>query len=573
MTLFHAIRRHLWLAVLFGIASNLLVLTPTLYLLQVYDRVLPSRSIETLAMLVVFIVIALAMMLAVDVVRTRLLADLGRQITGRLDRLALVARIDGQARRVTQPGLATLQDVSSLRHFLSGTGLIALLDLPWLLFYLALMFAFHWALGLISVVSAASLVGLTLLNDRMTSGRVRVYTGHQRETEQFLAQISRNAEIVMTLGMEAAMTDAWVARRRIDLDAEAAVTGTSSLNRSISRTLRQWIQVVMMGAGAWLVINQVATGGIMLATTILLGKALAPVEQLLGSWKQLVEVRQAWERLDALWRRPAVANRVELPRPVGQLTVEALSFGSATPGDPRGRLLLRGIQFALQPGELLVVVGASASGKSTLLRVLAGLWAPQAGAVRLDGSNIVQWPRERLGRFLGYVPQDVELFAGTVAGNIARNPDPAAQDAQAIVHAAQRARVHELILGLPNGYETQIGESGETLSGGQRQAIALARALYGDPRLVLLDEPNSSLDSDGERALNGALAQLKRDGVTVVVVTHRQAVLSIADRVMLMRNGEVECFGSREEVEAWVKSRTRPARPGPGNALREVAPS
>ncbi|RQH02743.1 type I secretion system permease/ATPase [Paraburkholderia dinghuensis] len=573
MTLFHAIRRHLWLAVLFGIASNLLVLTPTLYLLQVYDRVLPSRSLETLAMLIVFMVIALAMMLAVDVVRARLLADLGRQVTDRLDQLALAARIDGQARRTAQPGLATLQDVSSLRHFLSGSGLIALLDLPWLVLYLAMMFAFHWVLGLISVLSAALLAGLTVLNDRMTRRRVRLYTTHQRETEQFLAQISRNAEIVAALGMEAAMTGAWSARRRIDMDAEAAVTDTSSSNRSISRVLRQWIQVVMMGAGAWLVINQAATGGVMLATTLLLGKALAPVEQLLGSWKQLVEVRQAWSRLDALWRRPPAASRVDLPTPAGRLTVEALSFSSATQADPRGRLLLRGIQFALQPGQLLVIVGASASGKSTLLRLLAGLWTPQAGAVRLDGANIAQWPRERLGRFLGYVPQDVELFAGTVAGNIARNPDPAARDAEAIVRAAQRARVHELILGLPNGYETQIGESGETLSGGQRQAIALARALYGDPRLVLLDEPNANLDADGERALNAALAQLKRDGVTVVVVTHRQAVLSIADRVMLMRNGEIECFGSREEVEAWVKSRTRPARPEPGKALQEATAS
>ncbi|NML31464.1 ATP-binding cassette domain-containing protein [Paraburkholderia sp. G-4-1-8] len=397
MTLFHAIRRHLWLAVLFGIASNLLVLTPTLYLLQVYDRVLPSRSLETLAMLIVFMVIALAMMMAVDMVRTRLLADLGRQLADRLDRLALAAKIDGQARRIAQPGLATLQDVSSLRHFLSGTGLIALLDLPWLLFYLALMFAFHWTLGLIAVFSAVLLGGLTLLNDRLTRERVRLYTGHQRETEQFLAQINRNAEIVVALGMESAMTDAWSARRRIDMDAEAAVTGTSSSNRSISRVLRQWIQVVMMGAGAWLVINQIATGGVMLATTILLGKALAPVEQLLGSWKQLVEVRQAWGRLDALWRRPSAVNRVELPRPAGRLTVEALSFSSGSSGNSRGRLLLRNVQFGLQPGHLLVIVGASASGKSTLLRVLTGLWAPQVGEVRLDGSSIAQWPRERLG--------------------------------------------------------------------------------------------------------------------------------------------------------------------------------
>jgi ABC-type protease/lipase transport system fused ATPase/permease subunit len=230
-------------------------------------------------------------------------------------------------------------------------------------------------------------------------------------------------------------------------------------------------------------------------------------------------------------------------------------------------MLLKGIQFALTPGQLLVVVGSSASGKSTLLRLLAGLWEPLSGTVRLDGADIAQWPRDSLSRFLGYVPQDVELFSGTVAGNIARNPDPAAADAQAIVRAAQRAHVHELILGLPGGYETEIGEAGETLSGGQRQAVALARALYGDPALVLLDEPNAHLDVDGERLLNNALLQLKQDGVTVVVVSHRQSVLSIADRVMLMRSGQIEAFGTRDQVEAWLRSRAKPAGP-PASQLR-----
>jgi ABC-type protease/lipase transport system fused ATPase/permease subunit len=259
---------------------------------------------------------------------------------------------------------------------------------------------------------------------------------------------------------------------------------------------------------------------------------------------------------------------------VGRLTVEALSFSSRSVNNQRGRLLLNGIQFAQEPGQLLVVVGSSASGKSTLLRLLAGLWQPQSGTVRLDGADIAQWPRETLGRYLGYVPQYVELFSGSVAGNIARNSDPASRDAQAIVLAAQRAGVHDLILRLPDGYETDIGDSGETLSGGQRQAVALARALYGDPRLVLLDEPNASLDADGERRLNAALLRLKRDGVTVVVVTHRQAVLAIADRVMMMRGGQTECFGTRDQVEAYVRARSQPVGPASGNdSRREITAS
>ncbi|HEY3598301.1 MAG TPA: type I secretion system permease/ATPase [Paraburkholderia sp.] len=561
MTMLHAIRRHLWFTAFFGVASNLLVLAPTLYMLQVYDRVLPSRSLETLAMLMVFMGIALLTMLGVDIARNRLLANLGRQLSDRLDRLALAARIDTQARRVPRPDLATSQDVAALRAFLSGPGVVAFLDMPWLVVYLGLMFAFHWSLGLIAVVSAVLLVALTLLNDRMTRESVRAYTARQRETDQLYSQISRNAEVVTALGMNDAMIDAWSARRHIDIDAQAAATDISALNRNIGKTVRQAIQVVTMGAGAWLVINQFATGGVMLATTILLGKALAPVEQMLGSWKQFSEVRQSWSRLDALYRGPRAPRPVELPRPTGRLTVEALSFSGRSAGDPRGRMVLKGIQFLLEPGQLLVIVGSSASGKSTLLRLLAGLWQPHTGAVRLDGADIARWPRDALGRFLGYVPQDVELFAGTVAGNIARNPHPANDDAAAIVQAAQRARVHNMILGLPNGYETEIGESGAALSGGQRQAVALARALYGDPRLVLLDEPNANLDADGERLLNGALLQLKRDGVTVVVVTHRQTVLSIADRVMLMRSGQIDCFGTREQVETWVRSRAKPAGP------------
>jgi len=558
-SILHAVRRHLVAAASFGVASNLLVLAPTLYMLQVYDRVLPSRSIETLVMLIVFMCIALSMMLCVDVVRARILSHLAREIGDRLDRLALAARVEMQARRESAHALANPSDIAALRSFLSGAGVIALMDLPWLVFYLFIMFLFHWSLGLIAMSSTVLLVGLALVNDRLTEASIRSNTARQRETEQLYAQINRNAEIVTVLGMNEAMIDAWFKRRRIDVDAQTSVADTSALNRNIGKIARQAIQVAMMGTGAWLVINQFATGGVMMATTLLLGKALAPIDQIIGSWKQLTEVRQAWSRLNALYCQAPAPRTVALPRPAGHLSSDVIGFSSREIGDPRGRALLGNVRFTLGAGQLLVIVGPSASGKSTLLRLLAGVWKPQAGAIRLDGANIAQWPRESLGRFLGYVPQDVELFGGSVAANIARNPDESRHDSASIVLAAKRAGVHDMILALPDGYQTQIGDSGLALSGGQRQMIAFARALFGDPRLVLLDEPNSNLDVEGERRLNMALQALKREGVTVVVVTHRQAVLALADRVMVMRAGEIDCFGTREHVQGWMQSRVKPA--------------
>ncbi|WP_227245528.1 type I secretion system permease/ATPase [Paraburkholderia caribensis] len=566
-----AIRRHLLIAGAFGIASNVLVLAPTIYLLQVYDRVLPSRSIETLAMLMIFMAIVLAMTLIVDVIRSRIFSDLARQLGDRLDRLALAARIDAHARRTLTTTLATPADIASLRSFFSGTGIIALLDLPWLFIYVGLVFLFHWILGLIATASALLLIGLTVMNDRLTKKRIHTVAVRQRETDQLYAQISRNAEVVAVMGMHEAWLARWAERKRVDVDAQTTLADTSMLNRIIGRIARQAIQVVMMGAGAWLVINDYATGGIMIATTMLLGKALAPVDQLIGSWKQLAEVRQAWGRLDALYQQPRETQMVELPRPNGRISVESLSFNSFATGRTQSRALLSNIAFTLDAGQLLVIVGASASGKSTLLRLLAGVWKPNAGVVRLDGADVSQWPRDSIGRYLGYMPQDVELFAGSVAANIARDPDESRHDSVAIIQAAQRAGVHELVMHLPDGYQTDIGDSGLTLSGGQRQAIALARALYGDPRLVLLDEPNSNLDAEGERKLNLALQRLKAEGITVVVVTHRQGLLALADRVLVLRAGRIDCYGTPGQVQGWMQGRAKQANAQPHAVSQEVS--
>jgi PrtD family type I secretion system ABC transporter len=529
---------------LFSLAINLLLLVPPLYMLQVFDRVLASRSGETLFVLTVAAVLALVVMALLEVVRARLLALAGAAVDRSLGPRVLDGLLAQTARLSGGAYLNGLRDVNTMRTFLGGAGLTALFDAPWLPIFLLVIFLFHPVLGLVALIGALAMVTLAVLNERLTRKPLERSQAEARRAGRFIDMNVRNAEVVNALGMLPAVTKRWSQLNDAALVEQMRASGIGGALTGWTKFARQAIQLAMLAAGAYLVVNQDATAGVMIAGTVLLGRALAPVEALVAGWRNLVEAKNAWRRLhELLAANPPAEPATELPAPQGHVEVEAVAFRLGE------KVILRGISFKLAAGESLGLIGPSASGKSTLARVLVGVWKPASGVVRLDGADVAAWPRERLGPHLGYLPQDVELFAGTVAENIARLGSP---DATEVVLAAQRAHVHDLILRLPRGYDTDIGESGQSLSPGQRQRIALARALYGKPKLVVLDEPNANLDHEGEEALLRALETLKAEGATVVVIAHRPSLLRNVDKMLVLNDGAVASFGPRAEVMARV---------------------
>src|SRR5688572_27787741 len=516
-------------------------------MLQVFDRVLASRSAETLAVLTIVAIAALLVMALLDVLRARLLTAAGAALDRRLGPRVLDGLLEQTARLSGAAYLNGLRDVNTLRAFLGGAGLVPFFDAPWLPFFLLVIFLFHPVLGLVACAGAIVMLLLAFLNERLTRGPLERAQAEARRAARFIDANVRNAEVVSALGMLRAVTLRWELLNDAALAEQRRAARLGGIFSGSTKLARQFIQIAMLAAGAYLVVAQDVTAGVMIAATILLGRALAPVETLVASWRSLVDARSAWRRLDELLKDTRASEpHTKLPAPKGKLEIEKLVFGL------RDKAILRGVSFKLEPGEALALVGPSASGKSTLARLLVGVWKPLAGAVRLDGADVSAWPRAALGPHIGYLPQDVELFGGTVAENIARLGEPESGE---VVRAAQRAHVHELILRLPKGYDTEIGEGGQALSPGQRQRIALARALYGNPRLVVLDEPNSDLDSDGEEALLRTLQGLKNAGVTIVIIAHRPSLLRGADKMLVLREGMVDRFGSRAEVMERITAR------------------
>jgi PrtD family type I secretion system ABC transporter len=546
------LRQRLRWPALFSLAINLALLAPSIYMLQVYDRVLVTRSIETLVMLTILTGVTLAAFGALDQVRSRLLALVGMGLEQRFGPPLLSHLIVTNARQTTTAADDGLKDLSTLRNFLSGTPVVALFDAPWAVVYVLLIAAFDWRLGVLAIASVLVLLWLTWSNNQRTRAGLDGTLKEMRTAGRWADRCLANAEVVTALGMNDTLSRRWadqtasVHERNLTLGARTGVLSAST------RTLRQMVQVLMMALGAWLVIHEGASSGVMLATTIILGRALAPIEQIIGSWNAFTEARLAFGRLDELLAKPpegVVATT--LPRPQGHLKVEGLTH--VTPDSQR--ILLRQVSFEASPGEIVALVGGSGAGKTTLARLLVGVLRPSGGAVRIDGADIRQYDPRALGPALGYLPQDVELFAGSVAENIARFTQTPEDDcADAVIAAAKAAGVHELILRLPQGYDTQVGEGGRRLSGGQRQRVALARALYKMPAVVVLDEPDASLDSEGEDALMHALQGLKQRGATVVAVTQRRRLLSVADKVIVMRDGQVERTATQAQLQAQAQA-------------------
>ena len=549
----------------FSAVINLLMLAPALYMLQVYDRVLASGNHMTLAMLTLMVLGLYAFMGLLEWVRSLVVIRLGAQIDQQLGARIYDATFDASLRVGRGSSAQPLNDLTSLRQFATGNALFALFDAPWFPLYLAVLFLFHPWLGWLALGGAALLLALTWANQWLTRAALAEAGQLAIQATQAASAHLRNAEATESMGMLARLRQRWQTEHGRFLHLQNRASEQGAAFSAASKGVRLALQSLMLGLGALLAVDGQITAGMMIAGSILAGRVLAPLDQLINAWKQWSGAQQAYQRLcDLLRAQPPRASGMSLPAPRGVLRVEQLSAcapGSRTP-------VLAGVSFALEAGQRLVVLGPSGCGKSSLARLLVAAQMPLAGKVRLDGADLQQWDKEALGPHLGYLPQDVQLFAGSIAENIARFAEV---EADKVVAAAQMAGVHDLILRLPQGYDTRLGEGGAGLSGGQKQRIGLARAVYGLPSLIVLDEPDANLDESGEQALLAALDRLREQGRTLVLVSHRPALLKGADQLLLLRGGQMQAFGPSSRVLQELQQAARPATQSA--SVRRVAPS
>lgn len=544
------------LALLFavGFIVNLLQLTGSVYMMQVYDRVLASQSEATLLALTLISLFLIAIYGVLEGCRSFALIGLGRLIDRRLSSQVFEALfVQGSLRGSDRVGAQPLRDLEQVRSFVSTTGLTTSLDAPWIPVFLLILYVIHPWFAAFGTIAVLMVIGSAVMQAFLSTKKLAEASNTNVQAYAFVEASIRNAETAEAMGMRPGVWRRWQQRHLAMLNQQQTASQIAGGFSAVIRFLQLALTgVLTLGLGALLVIEQSITPGAMIVATFILARALAPSMQVVALWQQAMNARAAHRRLcDFLAVAPADKQGMTLPVPIGALSVENLLL--AVPGTDS--MVLRGVSFALQPGESLAVIGPSAAGKSSLARALLGIWPPRAGAVRLDGADMARMPRDQVGQHLGYLPQDVELFEGTVAENIARLGEV---DAEKVVAAAKDAGLHDLILHLPEGYDTPLGAGGRGLSPGQRQRIGLARALYGAPKLVVLDEPNSNLDSDGEAALGAALGRLRQAGVTTVIITHRANILAAVDKILLLRAGAVEAFGRRDEI---LPRLTRPAQP------------
>ncbi len=560
--LFRGARKMFFIVGFFSLFVNLLMLVGPLYMMQVYDRVLLSQSIDTLAFLTIAAVFLILIGALLEYLRmvilNRMAAGLDLKLTnpmfGQLLSKSLVTRTSGRA----QP----LRDMDTLRSFLGGNGLIVFFDAPWTPVFIFFIFLMHPVLGTVALAGAIILFVLAMFSEFLTRKPLKTASGHGILATNFAESSLRNAEVIEAMGMLEGIKKRWAEHHHKSLALQAEASDKGAGVKGAIKFVRPVLQVAMLGIGAFLVVQQELTPGVMIAASIIMGRALAPVEMAVGNWRNVVLARSAYGRLHGFLEDWQERKTMPLPRPKGALDVERVV--AAAPGSKKP--LIKNVSFSVNAGEAIGIIGPSAAGKSTMARLLVGVWRPASGHVRLDGVDIANWDHEELGPHLGYLPQDVELFDGTIAENIARFTEP---DPEAVVEAAQLAGVHDMILRFEDGYDTRIGEGGANLSGGQRQRLGLARAVYKTPALVVLDEPNANLDGEGEQALKKAMTTLKAQGTTLVVVAHRPSIVQVLDKLLVIKDGAVDEFGPIDEVLPKV---TRRRKPGVDIGQRQIQP-
>ncbi len=541
----------------FSLFINFLMLVPALYMLQLYDRVLVSSSEATLVMLTLIMVLLFITMGSLTWARSAILV----RVSARLETL-LKVRLFGLAfkQALYSPGVGSasqpLDDLTGLRQFLTGQGLFAFFDAPWMPIYIAVMFMFHEWFGWMAIATVIVLVILAYVQEKQTGATLKLANSLAIDGRGLVNRNLRNAEVVESMGMLAGVRKSWVENTSKVMALQCGASNKSATIQALTKTIRLLSQSLVLGVGAYLVLLQEISPGLMIAGSILLGRALAPIDLMIGSWKGFISARGQYNRLNEnLLAIPQESKKMELPSPDGELIATEIMVGAAGGAKP----ILIGVSLSLAPGESLGIIGPSASGKSTLARALLGIWPVLSGSVRLDGVDIFNWNKEELGPYIGYLPQDIELFEGSISDNISRF---GGVEPEKVVAAARIADVHDMILKLPKGYDTVIGSVSGVLSGGQRQRIGLARAVYDDPKLVLLDEPNSNLDEKGESALEHALAILREKKTTVIVITHRPGILKVLDKLLLLKNGRLVHYGTTKEVLEQLNKTKHPKQKG-----------
>lgn len=549
---------------LFSMFINILMLVPPLYMLQLYDRVLGSRSQDTLIMLTLIVVVLFITMGLLEVVRSRVLVRVGNKLDSMLSQRIFDSLFELERKAPGRSSSMPLNDLTQVRQFMTGNGLFAFFDAPWMPIYIIVLFIFHPAFGFFAIFAAIVLVGITVANEYSTKEKLAEANNLSRASTIYVDSNIRNAEVVNAMGMRNNISKVWADKYYGFLNAQNIASDSAGVWSNLSKSLRVMFQSLILGLGAYLAINMEVTPGMMIAASIIMGRALAPLDLIIGSWKGFSSARSSYERIEGLLNDfPKDKEYMQLPAPKGEITLENVVVIPPSGTVPS----LKGISMKIEKGDVVGIIGPSAAGKSSLARVMLGLWPLSNGVARIDKADISQWDREDLGQYVGYLPQDIELFEGTVSQNIARFGEV---EPEKVVEAASKAGVHEMILKLPEGYDTKIGPGGASLSGGQRQRIGLARALYNNPVFVVLDEPNSNLDDVGEAALVEAIKTLRAGGTTVVIITHRTNVLQATNKLALINNGVLELYGNTNDVLNAIAQKQQAAA-GQAQAQRPAA--